>query len=76
MLFADALGVSRVLRLFAPALEIAEHRAPARRPQALDRGVGMLRRMMDLTDVHHRRHARVDLRDAGEQFVDIDVLGR
>ena len=30
--------------------------------------------MMDLADVHHRGHAGVDLRDAGEKLVDVDVL--
>ena len=29
---------------------------------------------MDLADVHDRGHAGVDLRDAGEQLVDVDVL--
>jgi hypothetical protein len=59
--------------LLAPALEIAEHGAPPARAESLDRGVGMFGRMMDLADVHHRRHAGVDLRDPGEKLVDVDV---
>ena len=74
MLLANARGVARIFRLVAPALEVAEHRAPPGRSQPLDRGVGMLRRMVDLAHVHHRRYARVDLRHAREQFVDVDVL--
>jgi hypothetical protein len=34
----------------------------------------MFRRMMDLADVHYRGHPGVDLRDAGEKLVDVDVL--
>jgi hypothetical protein len=74
VLRANARGVAGIFRLLAPALEIAEHRAPAGRAEPLDRGVGMFGRMMDLADVHHRRHAGVNLRDAGEKLVDVDVL--
>ena len=74
MLLADARGVAGIFRLLAPALEIAERRAPAGRAEPLDRGVGMFGRMMDLADVHHRRHAGVNLRDAGEKLVYVDVL--
>jgi hypothetical protein len=74
VLLADALGVAGIFRLLAPALEIAEHRAPAGCAEARDRGVGMFGRMMDLADVHHRGHAGVDLREAGEKLVDVDVL--
>jgi hypothetical protein len=73
VLLADALGVARIFRLLAPALEIAEHGASASGAQRLDRRVGMFRRMMDLADVHHRRHAGVDLRDAAEDLVDVDI---
>ena len=74
VLLADALGVAGIFRLLAPALEIAEHRAPPGCAEPLDRGVGMFGRMMDLADVHDRRHAGVDLRDAREKLVDVDVL--
>ena len=74
VLLADAPGVAGIFRLLAPALEIAEHGAPAGRAEPLDRGVGMFGRVMDLADVHDRGHAGVDLRDAGEQLVDVDVL--
>ena len=74
MLLADAPGVAGIFRLLAPALEIAEHGAAAGGAQPLDRRVGMFRRMMDLADVHDRRHAGVDLRDAAEELVDVDVL--
>ena len=74
VLLADALGVAGIFRLLAPALEIAERRAAAGGAEPLDRRVGMFRRMMDLADVHHRGHAGVDLRDAAEELVDVDVL--
>ena len=47
--------------------------------QPLDGGVGMLRRVVDLADVHHRRHPGVELRDAAVQLVDhgaVEVGGR
>ena len=72
--FADAFGVAGIFRLLAPALEIAEHCAAAGGAKSLDRRVGMFRRMVDLADVHDRGHAGVDLGDAGEQLVDVDVL--
>ena len=74
MLVTDAFGVAGIFRLLAPALEIAENRAPAGREEPLDRGVGMFGRMMDLADVHRRGHAGVDLRDAAEDLIDVDVL--
>ena len=74
MLFANARGVAGIFRLVAPTLEIAEYGAASGCVEPLDRGVGMFRRMMDLADVHHRGHAGVNLRDAGEKLVDIDVL--
>ena len=67
-------SVARIFRLLAPTLEIAEHRAPPGCAEPLDRRVGMFRRMMDLADVHDRGHAGVDLCDAGEKLVDVDVL--
>ena len=74
MLLADASRVAGIFRLLAPALEIAEYGPAAGRTESLDRRVGMFRRMMDLADVHHRGHAGVDLRNAAEQLVDVDVL--
>src|SRR5271154_4360111 len=74
MLPSDAPGVAGIFRLLAPTLEIAEHGAPAGRTEALDRGVGMFRRMMNLADVHNRRHSGVDLGDSSEKLVDVDVL--
>ena len=58
----------------AGAFEIAEHAAPAGVDQRLDGGVGVLRRVMDLRNVEHGRHAVVELREAAEQFADVDIL--
>jgi hypothetical protein len=66
--------VAGVLRGLAPAFEIAEDAAAAGVAQALDGGVGMLGRVVDLAHVHHGGDARVELRDAAEQLVDVDVL--
>src|SRR5208337_1036375 len=74
MLLADAPGVAGILRLLAPTLEIAKDRTSPDRAQPVDRSVGMFRRMMDLTDVHDRGHAGVDLREAPEHLVHVDVL--
>ena len=74
MLVADALRVVRIFCLVAPTLEITEHRPAPGRAQALDRGVRMLGRMMDLAHVHDPGHAGVDLCDAAEKLVDEDVL--
>ena len=40
----------------------------------LDRGVRMLRRIMDLRDVEDGRHAAVELAQRSEQLADVDVL--
>jgi hypothetical protein len=69
------LGVficGRVVR--SGTLEIAEGRAAPRIEQGLDGGVGVLGRVMDLRDVVNRRDAVVELAQASEQLVDIDVL--
>src|SRR5439155_9848007 len=56
------------------AFEIAEGGAAARIKERPDRGVGVLRRMMDLRDVVYRRDAVVELREAPEQLADVHVL--
>ena len=42
--------------------------------QRLDGGVRVLRRVMDLRNVVHRRDAVVELAKSAEQLVDVDVL--
>ena len=56
------------------ALEIAEGGAAPGIEQGLDGGVRVLRRVMDLRDVVHRRDAVVELRQAAEQLADVHVL--
>jgi hypothetical protein len=73
----DAVGVGRILVAGdgARALEVAEGRAAARIHEALDGGVRVLGRVMDLRDVVHRRDAVVELAERAEQLVDVDILG-
>ena len=73
------LDADRVVRILVAgnasrALEIAEGGAAARIHDALDRGVGVLGRVMDLRDVVHRRDAVVELAERAEQLVDVHVL--
>ena len=58
----------------ARALEIAERRAAPGIEQRLDGRIRMLRRVMDLRHVVHRRHAIIELAQAAEQLVDVNVL--
>ena len=75
VLLLDACSVGGIFRAFAPTLEIAEDTAPPCIAQAFDRGVRVFRRVVNLADVHHRGNARIQLGNAAEQFVDIDVFG-
>jgi hypothetical protein len=64
-----------VPRMLAPALlEIAEDGAAAGVEQRLDRGVRVLRRVMDLRHVVHGGDAIVELRESAVEFVDVDIL--
>ena len=58
-LLLDAGRIGRILVAgnAARALEVAERGAAPGVEQRLDRGVGVLRRVVDLRDVVHRRHA-------------------
>ena len=58
----------------AGALEIAEGGAASRIEQRLDGGVRVLGRVMNLRDVVHGRDAVVELRESGEQLVNVHVL--
>src|SRR6266576_4307839 len=58
----------------AGTLEIAERGATPGIDKALDGSVGMFRRVMDLRDVVHRRDTIVELAQAPEQIVDVNVL--
>ena len=62
-LFLDADRIGRILIAgnAARALEVAEGGAAARIDEALDRGVGMRWRVMDLRDVVHCRDAIIEL---------------
>ena len=75
-LLLDAARVVRILvaRDGARALEIAERGAAPRIGERLDGGVRVLGRVMDLRDVVHRGDAAVELAEAAEQLVDVDVL--
>ena len=78
-LVLDARRVVRVLVAGASteiprALEITERGAAPGIEERLDRGVRVLRRVMDLRDVVHGRDAVVELAQATEQLVDVHVL--
>src|SRR5206468_3198647 len=73
------LDADRVVWIFVAghgprALEIAEGGAAARIHDALDRGVRVLGRVMDLRDVVYRRDAVIELAERAEQLVDVHVL--
>src|SRR5450755_3114705 len=68
------LRISIVRGIGAGALEIAEGGAAPRVKQRLDGGVRVLRRVMDLRDVVHRRDAIIELAERAEQLVDVHVL--
>ncbi len=68
------LRIGIVRRVGSRALEIAEGGAAPRVEQRLDGGVGVLRRVMNLRDVVHRRDAVIELAERAEQLVDVDVL--
>ncbi len=76
-LLVDAERVLRigvVRRIGSGSLEIAEGGAASRIEQGLDGGVRMLRRVMNLRDVVHRRDAVIELAESAEQLVDVHVL--
>ena len=80
-LIDDALGVLRIgipRRVddnpLAGALEIAECRTASRIDQRLDGHVRVLGRVMNLRDVVHCGDAVVELRESGEQFINVHVL--
>ena len=73
ILLLDAPRVRRIIGFFATAFEISERGAATRIHDPLDGRVGMRRRMVDLRDVVHRRHARIELAERAEMFIDIDV---
>src|SRR4051794_19980289 len=74
MLLFQASRVAWIFRGIAPAFEIAKGRTPSGVAKSGDDRIGMFRRMMDLTDIHNGRHARIDLGEATEQFGNIDIL--
>src|SRR5215831_6541975 len=82
-LVVDAEGVLRIgiIRIggdpwnpFAGALEIAERRTAPSIDQRLDGSVGVLGRVMNLRDVVYRRDAVIELRESGEQFINVHVF--
>ena len=58
----------------AGAFEVAEHAAPAGIDQPLHGRVGVLRRVMDLRNVVDGGDTVVELREAADQFADVDIL--
>ena len=58
----------------ARTLEKAEGGAAPGIEERLDGGIRVLRRVMDLRHVVHRRDAVVELAQAAEQLVDVHVL--
>ena len=74
------MDAERVLRIrvvrgvASRAFEIAEGGAASGIEQGLDGGVRVLRRVMDLRYVVHRRDAIIELAQRAEQLVDVDVL--
>ena len=66
----------RILPVAGRGLRIAvgEHRAHAGFLQALDAGVGVLRRVLDVRPVQHRGHADIDAAQRAEQVGDVGVL--
>jgi len=72
----DAARIGRVLVAgnIARALEITERGAASRVLDALDCGVRVRGRVMNLRDVMHGRDAVVELGERTEQLVDVHVL--
>ena len=70
----DASGVLRVSGPLAVPLEIAQHGAAAGIREPADRRVRVRRRVVNLGDVEHRRHAGVELAQRAEQHGDVGVL--
>src|SRR6266700_1276266 len=68
------LRIGVVRRVASRALEIAEGGAASGIEQGLYGGVRVLRRVMNLRYVVHRRDSIIELAQRAEQLVDVDVL--